>query len=113
MSGLATDYTFMCRKASILKFNKFSICVYIKKKKFNMSVVLTFGKHKGTSVQQIAETKYGRGLLKYYLKWDGLEEKFRLAIEEVLAVWEAEDSLPPPTPANSETESQMHSNSER
>jgi hypothetical protein len=78
-------------------------------------VILTFGKHKGASVQQVAETKYGRSLLKYYLKWDGLEEKFRLAIEEILAVWEVEDSLPPPTPANSDTEanSQRRSDSER
>jgi len=78
-------------------------------------VILTFGKHKGASVQQVAETKYGRSLLKYYLKWDGLEEKFRLAIEEILAVWEVDDSLPPPTPANSDTEanSQRRSDSER
>jgi hypothetical protein len=78
-------------------------------------VILTFGKHKGTSVQQVAETKYGRSLLKYYLKWDGLEEKFRLAIEEILAVWEVDDSLPAPTPAHSDTEanSQRRSDSER
>lgn len=69
-------------------------------------VILTFGKHKGASVQQIAETKQGRSLLKYYLKWDGLDEKIRLAIEEMLAVWEVDDSLPPPTPANSDIEAE-------
>lgn len=78
-------------------------------------VILTFGKHKGSSVQQIAESKQGRSLLKYYLGWDGLEEKIRSAIIEMLAVWEVEDSLPPPTPANSDTEaqSQRHSDSEQ
>lgn len=78
-------------------------------------LVLTFGKHKGSTVQQIAETKQGRSLLKYYLKWDALEEKFRLAIEESLAVWEVDDSSPPPTPANSDNEEHplKRSNSER